>query len=68
MPTKVPVLPKPTLHVDIPNKSSEIAAAKTVCPFINVDIPVLAAAPSSLILRPSPWLGEYVNLSPVFNP
>ena len=36
--------------------------------FVNVDIPVSTASdPSHLILRPSPWLGEYVNLSPVFN-
>ena len=40
IPTKVPVVPNPTLTVDNPIKLSDILATNNVSPFVRVDIPL----------------------------
>ena len=66
IPTKLPVVPKPTLTVDNPIKSLSILATNKVSPSDNVVIPLGYEAPSSKTTIPLPVFGEYVNSSPVF--
>ena len=52
--------------MDNPIKLPSIRAAYRVSPSANVVIPLGYEAPSSRTTIPSPLLGDYVNLSPVF--
>ena len=56
-PTKVPVVPKPTLTVAIPMRSSFIFAIKNCSPFVNV-VPIPALLSSSTYSPVPPLPGE----------
>ena len=58
IPTKLPVVPKPTLTVDSPIKLPSIAATYNSWPSVKVVIPLGYEAPSSKTTRPDPLLGE----------
>ena len=64
IPTKVPVVPRPTRTVEIPIKSFDIFATKTVCWSeidIEVDVPFVETPIGD------PLFVEYTNSSPVFS-
>jgi len=64
IPTKVPPVPRPTLNVEIPIKSSDILATYTIDWFesdTEVDIPFVETPITD------PLFAEYINSSPVFN-
>ena len=65
LPTPInPSVPRPTLTVAIPIKSSDIFATNRVCPSVRVFAAPIE--PLSLYWITVPPFGEYVRLSPVF--
>ena len=66
IPTNVPVVPRPTLTVAIPIRSSDSFATNSSTPSARV-VPTPTFVSSSTII-PEPPLVEYVSLSPVSKP
>ena len=59
---KVPVVPKPTLTVATPMRSSSILATNSFCPLVRVVPKPTPALVSSSTYNPvPPFPGEYVN-------